>query len=232
MDKRHAKNMISNAIGTGVAEILTLPICSIKTNYQVGNDTFRQVVTKIYRGAGVRGFYSASAPAFFAQVTNASFKYTGYNFLKETTGLPLPVCGLMAGLTVSIFTHPLDFVRISWQRQVSVSEEIRQNGLRVIYRGYTKNIVKVLVGATTYLPIYDKLHQFGLNTFQSALGSAVISTTIMQPIDFAKTVHTAGFNWRRCSLREYFRGYHINMMRIIPHFMIMMGTTEYLKSRF
>ena len=33
-------NLISSIIGTGCAEILTLPICTVKTVYQNSNETF------------------------------------------------------------------------------------------------------------------------------------------------------------------------------------------------
>lgn len=233
-DNIHVINLISNAVGTGVAEIVTLPICAVKTNYQtdVGNMSVKQVVAKIYRTSGIRGFYSASVPAFSAQVINATGKYTGYNYLKETTSLPTPLCGLISGTLVSVITHPFDFIRISWQRNVMVVDEIKQRGPTVFYRGYTKNISKVVVGTMTYLPIYDKLKELQFGQYQASFLTAVISTTLLQPIDYAKTVNIAGGNWwHGLKIQNYFKGYHVNMMRIVPHFMIMMAVTERLKEK-
>ena len=79
------KNVLyASAFGTLTAELLTLPICTIKTIYQ-NNPYFNTVETikHIYKQNGYIGFFSASTPAIIAQVISTSSKYTFYQKIKE-----------------------------------------------------------------------------------------------------------------------------------------------------
>jgi len=52
----------------------------------------------------------------------------------------------------------------------------------------------------------------------------------MHPVDYLKTRHMAGLNlYSGWNPLIYYRGLSINLMRIVPHFMITMGVIEWMK---
>ena len=72
MEKTY-KNIIYSSSATAVAEFLTLPICTIKTNFQNIHDmrvkpSILGVVKDIYRRGGIKPFYAASLPAIGGQI--------------------------------------------------------------------------------------------------------------------------------------------------------------------
>lgn len=66
------KHVVESSLGTGVAEILTLPICTIKTNYQNTNKvSILETISQIRSNYGIRGFYNASGDI----ITDAFYYY-------------------------------------------------------------------------------------------------------------------------------------------------------------
>ena len=71
--------VVNSAIATGVAEIVTLPICTLKTVYQnTSSVSFVESAKKIYITSGIKGFYKASVPAIMSQMFSTSSKYAFY----------------------------------------------------------------------------------------------------------------------------------------------------------
>jgi hypothetical protein len=70
-----------------------------------------------------------------------------------------------------------------------------------------------------------------LNIMLSSGMAAIIATTIYQPFDYMKTRHLAGhkpvYNW--AFFKTLNKGLKINLLRVVPHFMITMSCTEYFK---
>lgn len=227
----NTKNIISSLCGTTVAELVTLPVCTIKTNYQtVSDQKINNVIKSIYYQRGLKGFYSASVPAISAQVISTTGKYTLYR-LGTSYDIPRIPAGILSGIAISIFTHPLDFVRVSLQRKESVIDHYQKSGIKIFYRGYSKNITKVMVASSLYLPVYDFTKDHIDNSFVAALTSAIISTTLIQPFDYIKTRNIAGVGWYQgLNPQVYFRGCSLNLLRIVPHFIIVMTLTEFIKS--
>lgn len=220
-------NLIASSCATTCAEILTLPICTIKTNYQTNYQTnyhkggIIKTVKNIYQIRGLKGFYSASIPAISAQVISTAGKYTLYR-VGTSNNFPKVLSGIGAGIIVSTITHPFDFLRISLQRDDPIVWES-------IYRGYSKTLIKVTIGSSLYLPIYDIIKSYIDNVFVASLTSAIISTTLIQPFDYIKTRNIAGLNWYQGSNPLiYFRGCSLNLLRVVPHFITVMCLTELL----
>ena len=58
MNNNLQNNIYSSLIGIGLAELITLPICTIKTNFQNSNKNSIMVVTKnFYKNYGIKGYY-------------------------------------------------------------------------------------------------------------------------------------------------------------------------------
>ncbi len=109
---------------------------------------------------------------------------------------------------------------------------VKDKGLSVLYRGYSKTFSKVLVGSALFFPLYDYGKQFFNNPIYASLFSSVVSTTIIHPIDYFKTRHIYGSSLiYDFNLRTYYRGYTLNLARVCPHFVITMTLTEYLQKK-
>ena len=81
-------NFIASSIGTAFAEIITLPICTVKTNYQVNlhYKSIFDVIKDIYKKNGFIGFYNASLSAVSSQIISTSVKFTFYDYIKKYRG--------------------------------------------------------------------------------------------------------------------------------------------------
>lgn len=234
-------NLLSSGLAVGVSEIVTLPICTVKTHYQNNSIiTIPEAIKFIFNQHGWRGFYNASLPAVGSQIIATSTKYTMYRSLNDTefpTNQHLSphgarMCnGVISGFTSSIITHPLDVTRIYWQMKTPLMGAIQNQGIKILYRGYSKSIGKIFLGSALYFPLYDYFitHQTS-NILTASLGSAVVSTLIIHPVDFLKTRQMYGqplfFGWNP---RPYYRGLTLSLTRICPHFMITMSIIEALK---
>nr|QYA18776.1 mitochondrial aspartate/glutamate carrier protein Aralar/Citrin [Clandestinovirus] len=234
-------NLLHSAIATTIAEFATLPICTVKTNYQnTSGITIGGTIRKIYKQDGIVGFYRASLPTIGSQVVSTSSKFMLYRMLED---LNLPYTnkitnGIMAGITSSLVTHPMDYVKVHWQMNKPVRKEIAEQGPRVLYRGYSKTVSKVVLSSSLFFPLYDTFATWlkGMNVEHwasiSAFGSSFVSTLIMHPIDYLKTRHIyaqplyQGFN-----PKIYYKGVTLNLARVVPHFTMVMTIVELLNKR-
>lgn len=228
----HSTNIINSAIATTIAELITLPICTIKTNYQ--NSNSKSIITSIktlYKNGGVLIFYKASVPAISSQVFTISSKYFLYRWLNEKNYYYSNkiINGMISGILVSVFTHPMDVIKIHWQMTKPISTSFRTEGFGLLYRGYSKTIWKASVGSALYFPLYDYANEYFQKPLYAALFSAVISTIIIQPIDYLKTRHIYGQQlYQGLNPMIYYKGLTLNLMRVVPHFIIIMTTISYL----
>ena len=227
--------LYASAIGTLVAEIVTLPICTIKTIYQ-NNQTLNTLDTikYIYKQNGYNGFFTASKPAIIAQVLSTSTKYTIYQEIKDYRQtkkediMNNTINGMASGVLGSLFTHPIDCWKNFSQRNESYSKYLKtQSGINFIrdglYKGYTGSIGKNVALYSCLFPLND----FYKSKFDSTLISAPLTTItvsfIVQPFDYYKVVKMAGNK-----PDKPFRGLTLMMARSLPHFAITMFVTELL----
>lgn len=225
------QNLQNSIIGTFFAEIITLPICTLKTNYQNSNNrciSISQTFQSIYQNHGVLGFYKATVPALFSQIISTSSKYVLYKEFCKKNEYPKVINGIASGLLSSIVTHPLDVWKIYHQQNQSVKTEIKTNGISIFYRGYSKSIGKVIIASSLFLPLYDTFSSH-YNAFTASILASITSVVVMHPMDFLKTRHI--YNQRLflgCDPRMYYKGLSLHLLRTVPHFMILMTTIEYL----
>ena len=225
------KNMCSAALGTGVAEIMTLPICTIKTNYQntenmLSNKTIPQVIVDIYKRNGLSAFYKASLPAIFGQMFSTTSKYVLYRYLVNNPEYPIKnrfINGMTAGIISSLATHPMDVARVHLQMGHNLPKVIQ-----TYYRGYSKTLIKIAVSSSLFFPLYDTFRDKFDNQLLSALASGTVATICMHPVDYLKTRHMAGLKlYQGYNPITYYRGLTLNLMRIVPHFVITMTLIDY-----
>lgn len=229
------EHLVNSAIATGFAEICTLPICTIKTNYQNQSSlSISETVRQIYRKSGPVGFFNASIPAVGGQIISTSSKFFLYQNLQNTYNPEQNpwirfLNGATSGILSSFLTHPLDVVRVHWQMGAKVP-------YNKPYQGYSKTFAKVLVGSSLFFPTYDYLSKDrGWSPVIASPCTAFISTTILQPLDYAKTrqifglIHLDKTAEVKIILRTYYKGLFLNYARILPHFTIVMCVIEYLQ---
>lgn len=223
-------NIIASASATCVAELATLPFCTLKTNYQnTTNSSISEISRRIWNQHGARGFYNASTWAISSQVLSTTSKYTIYQEIKEYAPNKF-AAGAITGVMASCITHPFDVLKIHAQMHKPFIPELRAVGPLLFYRGYSKTASKSLIGSSCFFPIYDTAYHHTNNPVYSALISAVASTIIMQPVDYMKTRHIFGQSYfSGWNPRPYFKGLSLNMARIVPHFVITMTLIEKIK---
>ena len=73
------------------------------------------------------------------------------------------------------------------------------------------------------------MYTFTENAISASFMSAIISTTIMHPIDYLKTRHIYGLPlYSGFNPFNYYKGLALNLARIVPHFVITMTTIDTL----
>lgn len=236
MDSTAIKNLLISATATGFSETITMPIGTIKTNYQNSSQsTVKEIIKKIYSQHGISGFYAAWFPATSSQMLSLSSKYTIYRSLEE---LQLPYTnkimnGMIGGITTSIITHPFDFIKIHLQMSTSIVPVIKEAGIGVIYRGYTKTFLRTCISSASFFPLFDYSKKVFENSFLASISSGIISTIIMHPIDYLKTRQIYNLQYYQgWNPGIYYKGLAINLVRIVPNFAIIMTTIDYLNHKF
>ncbi len=230
------KNIIFSATAVTIAEIATIPICTTKTFYQNTNSTsIKETIVHMYNNGGIKSFYRASYPAIGSQVFSTTSKFFLYKYL-ENSNYPYSnkfSNGLISGITVSLMTHPIDFVKIHWQMNNTIIKNIKENGCRTIYNGYSKNLLKTTIASSLFFPLNDIFKEYFRNPIMASACSAIISTTLCHPADYMKTRQIYGLSWfQGYSPRPYFKGLSMNLARVVPHFVIVMTTIDYLNKYF
>lgn len=227
------QRLIAISTGTLTAEIITLPICTLKANYQNNNcsTNIGNVARLIWHNHGIRGFYNSTVAACGSQILSTGSKYVLYrkynNYINNTV-----VSGLLSGLTSSAITHPVDVVKLHSQTQKNFGVEFRKIGYKIFYRGYSKTLMKYSIGSMCFFPIRDNLLLY-TNNLLASFGTAIISTVIIHPFDYMKTRQACGEKiFHSLNPIKYYKGLSLNLFRIVPHFTIMMTVTGYLEKFF
>jgi len=225
------QNLAISGFAVAVAELITLPICTVKTIYQTTHATsIKSTIKDLYTHRGVKGFYDASPPAVVGQIVSTSTKYALYRLI-ESWKLPYSnkaTNGMMSGVVSTLMTHPLDVVRVHWQKGVPL--KVKKEGFGIFYRGYSKSFAKVICASSLFLPLFDMIKEQNYNPVVASSVSAVISTTAMQPLDYLKTRHIAGnVLFQGWNPRPYYKGLSLNLLRVVPHFVITMTLIDVIQ---
>ena len=224
-------NLKKSAFSTALAEIITLPICTIKTQYQnTASNSIIGTFRDILKTEGFKGFYNASVPAILSQTFSTSSKYVMYRYFEEKKYANKMINGMASGFFSSLVTHPIDSLKIHWQMRTPFLPEYNKYGPSLFYRGYSKTFGKMMLSSSLFFPLYDYLYQkSNKNAIVASFGSALISTTTMQPLDYLKTRHI--YNqplYQGWNPAIYYKGLSLNLLRVVPHFMIVMTSIDYL----
>ncbi len=222
-------HILHSSVAASAAEITTLPIATIKTNYQNTNGKSISLLTRqIWAHHGLLGFYNSSWIAMLSQVLSTTAKYTWYSTLKQYTPNKF-VAGGIAGALTSVITHPLDVVKVHQQMHTPFLPELRKFGFSLFYRGYTKTLSKYTISSIFYYPLYDTFRS-NFSPIPAAVLSSTFSTFIIQPIDYMKIRHINNQPWfHGFSPKPYFKGTTLNLARSVPQFTVTMMIIEWMQ---
>lgn len=219
-------SFINGAIGTALAELITSPICLIRTRQINGAEkNIGKIIINLYSDSGIKGFYSATLPAVLSQILSTSLKFGIYSNLKAENMKERILNGIFTGMIVSTITTPIEVIKVNIQ-----TGNILGKNLSFFYQGYKKSLTKSIIGGALYFPLNDF---FGDMTGSKVLGavlSSVTAVTITQPVDYLKTRQMVGNSIIYNNFKKMYTGYGLNLFRIVPHFTIVMVTTDFLKS--
>jgi hypothetical protein len=233
MTNNYFENIIIISIASSIAEICTLPICTVRTNYinlskSDPNKTIKQIIKTAYINHGIRWFYSSKFSAIGGQVLSTTSKYTLYNYLstnnpiKSDKYLHNVTNGIIVNILTSLITHPLDYIKINKQMGCIVN-----NFNPFIYKTYGPNLSKAILSGAVCFPIYDLTKYYTNDSIISGLSSAVISTAVIQPLDYLKIRRIYGLKFD--NIGNLYTGYTLYLIKIVPCFMITMIMTEKIK---
>lgn len=239
-------DLISSSISTAIAEIITLPICTIKTNYQtnLNHKSIFNVYNDIKTTRGFYGFYDASAFAIISQIASTATKFTFYSYIKKYRNTDQKdiknniINGAIGGSIASVFSHPFDVLKIHKQTNKPFIQEFKNVGPSLMYRGWSKSLTKNILLTSIVFPFYDFYKSKFNNPIIAAGLSASTATLVIHPIDYLKVRHISNqplypsFGNMSNYFKYYYRGVHVNLMRVVPHFIITMVITENLKQKF
>ena len=236
------EHIISSIIGTTCAELITLPICTVKTIYQTQTSlSAKQICINLYKTKGIKGFFQASQAAILSQVLSTSSKYYLYHKIKDFRQtdpndlISNSLNGALGGLGGSIFSHPFDV----WKNHLQRSTNLPNFNIKTLYSGYSGSIIKNIVLYSLLFPVYDfyKLHM--PNQIIASISTTLTCSIVTQPLDYYKTVlmgHTLnkhinpfrGGN-KFIGWTNPYKGFVLMITRSIPHFMISMAITDNIK---
>uniref|UniRef100_A0A6C0CBP1 Mitochondrial carrier protein n=1 Tax=viral metagenome TaxID=1070528 RepID=A0A6C0CBP1_9ZZZZ len=229
----------TSMLAASIAEIVTLPICTIKTIYQTNLNyiSIRGVAWDVYRFRGIAGFYNSSGWAILSQTMSSATKFTAYSYLqtyRETQKRNLlgnMINGMISGIISTMFVHPIDVVKVHKQNNFNFLKELKLVGPKLFYRGGSKSLTKNIVLTSLLFPLYDFYKYHIDNIYIASACSAITSSLILHPIDYLKIrqISDQQLYPKDSGIRYYYRGFHINLMRVIPHFMITMVCIEYFR---
>lgn len=228
--------IICSIIGTSTAELVTIPICTVKTVYQTSDYKGPWLTAKdILKHRGLSGFYYGTAPAVICQIVSTSSKFAFYHSFKtyrETKDDDLfgnSINGVMGGIVGSFMSHPFDVVKNYRQRQAPFFSDLKSTGPSLLYRGYSQNFIKNVMLYSMLYPLYDYFRHNNLDPIKASACTSMTTTIILQPIDFLKVRMIANKPiWLGWDIRNYYRGFTLNLTRVVPHFAITMSVIEWL----
>lgn len=239
-------DILASSAATSLAEITTIPLCTIKTNYQT-DLKYRSIIDTakdIHKTRGLSGFYTASFSAVFAQIVATASKFTFYSYFKKIRKTKQGdiknniLNGAAGGIIASVFSHPFDVIKVHQQNNIRFLSELRVTGPKLLYRGYSKSLTKNIMVTSLLFPFYDFYNSKLNNTWLASSCASLTVTTILHPVDYLKVRHISNqklyFNFTNLkdNMKYYYRGLHINLMRVTPHFMITMAITEKIKEHY
>jgi len=190
----------------------THPIELIKTRMQITNKPFMQNFTSLVNNEGPLALWRGIHIAWARELVYSSIKIGGYKPIrdlictdKNPSFLNKFTAGAFCGSVGCVFGNPFDVLKIKMQASKStvsvkniLETEYKQNGLRMLHRGLSINILRATILNGTKMSTYDVSKgiletRFGwsregtANIFVSAFISGFCIACFITPFDVFRT---------------------------------------------
>jgi len=250
ISKETKKNIIASSIGAIIAELVTIPVCTLRTQYQTmvkHNYVAYDYIKDIYKCNVIKGFYNASWASSCSQVLSFTIKYTAYENIKKIKNKNNPnaptffIDNLLISITsswcASVFHHPFDVTRVHIQRNDNIKQLIKQKGIfRFFSAGYKVTLLNNTSKAIIF-PLHDHYKQL-LNQNQiqytTQIAPVLTSTTsilILYPLDYIRNRIISNLDWRHGLSLQYYRGFTFGLTRNVIHFSILINIADLITKK-
>lgn len=240
------RDLLYSAIGSTTAEIITYPLCTLKTLHQNVHTKEKHIMStfqKMLKERGFRGLWQGAMYGASSCLVGATLKYSLYRDFcryfdetyedqsKTTKVSTRIISGIGSGFISSIISHPFEVIKIHKQENISFRDVFRKYGHTMLYSGFSKSTTKIFLGSMVSYPLFDFTNSIISNTFIASIITATLYTCAIHPIDYMKTRQMSNKVWfHGCNIKPYYRGLILNLMRIVPHFTIFMCVVDCLKN--
>jgi hypothetical protein len=249
------KNALSAGLASIPAELLTLPLCTIRLNYFSSVTVNEQgkvfhpqnlwhLTKEIHSKRGLHGFFNSSPLAIISQIVSGTSKYSIYEFLKmsfsseKQNWMMNSFLGATSGVCGVSLTQPIDTLKVMRQYcdgQVtrsynSILKEVFSNPLK-LWRGSSASLTKNIILYSLLYPTYDMFRYISDdNILVSSIITPIMITSVMQPIEFIRARIMTDKTWKLgWNPLIYYKGYLLTSIRSVIHFSITMLFIEFLK---
>lgn len=213
---------ISSAV---IAEGVTYPVLTFRTKYMTSQTNMLHLLKTS------KGYYSGLSWALLNSGIGFPCRYLAFDLLNgNEEGLPLykrVLLGFLAGiLTTPIIHIPFAFSSYYQEDHKKLSKEIKSKGIKIIFRGMSSTMIRNAVGNSLFIPInsyvLDKLSYLDdqSRVICSAFISGVAGSIVLHPIENKQIRHTLGHSHWLSGIRQYYRGFSLSLLRIVPYYLI------------
>lgn len=202
------------------AELITLPISTLKSIYQTSENIS---ICQIISDKNYKGYIRKSiSPAIVQKLLSTTSRFTTFYYLKNKDNMSNMKSGFISGIVSSIITTPANVWKI--RKQIGNIYSIKNS-----YNGVKLSIVRNILLGTLQLPLYEYMKRYTKeNHAYASIITAIIVTAILHPIDLLMTKKMAGKNL--LPIGNIYKGISLNLGRVLPHFMIVTYIYEKLSS--
>lgn len=219
-DSRRLPRWWSGGVCSAIAVTATHPIDLIKVQLQtqLKKAEVKQLITKVYKNAGIFGFYSGISASWFRQLTYTTSRFAIYEYGKSfvdvnNVGSKIQLAAI-AGVLGGIVGVPGDVVTVRLQNDIKLPADKRRNykhvfeglyrisqeeGIRSLFRGTVPAVSRAVLLTIGTNASYDQVKQIlkeSLNVtedlplhFLTSSFAGLIGTFMTQPIDVIKTTY-------------------------------------------
>jgi hypothetical protein len=231
MDNELTIKIGSSMLGACLGEVITFPICTLKTVYQTTNtpQPLSKFIPDFVKSRSFKGLYHGCQWATVSQMVAISSKYSAYEMIKKTRGtqqsdlMNNAINGCLGGVIGNFVSHPFDVLKNFRQRNEPILPVIQDP--RILYRGLSRSMAKTCLVYSLLFPVLDFYQSHFNNVLISAPLATITTTVITHPIDHMKVRRIAGLPLTG----NYYKGFGLNLARCLPNFVITICVIKYFE---
>jgi len=230
------KNFFAGGIAGAVSRTAVSPLERLKIMFMCGDAGTRDLgvvgaLRKIWREDGMRGYFRGNGANMIRIFPFSAIQLSVYPLYKQVIAEHFPssisaqgnlgmgslfMAGVMAGVTATAITYPLDFIRSRLSIQSPTFQEytgiwdgfskvVRREGFLRLYTGLTPTIAGIIPYAGIQLSVYDRTKEFlakrredgrpsQMDFFVSGAVAGTVAQTVAFPLELVRRrLQTQGF---------------------------------------